>query len=422
MVELSKSKKIFFSFLALLLAWGIVELTIYLAYGVVMGKQFPADEYKRARERAAAFTEGKLKDSGAPAEKKPVEVIHPYFGFVLDPQRTSEVSPLGFPGNDDPFARAPGVINIAVFGGSFAEGLSREGEEALVEVLGRKGFEAQVLTVAMGGYKQPQQLNILTYLLSHGAAIDVVVNLDGFNEVALPGAENLPRGISPFFPRNWYQRTLEVEDRATLRHIGQALVLNEKRRNWASLFQSVPRWSAVGNILWRSYDRSLEHRVLQHREEIRAPIDPRQPTFRAAGPKLGRTEGPELYERIAQHWAATSRMMADLCASRGIPYLHILQPNQYVEGSKILTPEERTRAFRADHPYRVGVTEGYPRLLRASSELKEEGVDFHDFTRIYINVEGTIYRDDCCHPNRRGYEIVAHRIGKLLAERLPRAQ
>ena len=35
------------------------------------------------------------------------------------------------------------------------------------------------------GYKQPQQLLILSYFLSIGQSFDVVVNIDGFNEVAI---------------------------------------------------------------------------------------------------------------------------------------------------------------------------------------------------------------------------------------------
>jgi hypothetical protein len=38
------------------------------------------------------------------------------------------------------------------------------------------------------------------YLLALGAQIDVVVNIDGFNEVALPPAENLLKKVFPVYP------------------------------------------------------------------------------------------------------------------------------------------------------------------------------------------------------------------------------
>jgi len=37
------------------------------------------------------------------------------------------------------------------------------------------------------GYKQPQQLLVLSYFLSIGQPFDMVMNIDGFNEVALGG-------------------------------------------------------------------------------------------------------------------------------------------------------------------------------------------------------------------------------------------
>jgi len=35
----------------------------------------------------------------------------------------------------------------------------------------------------MPGFKQPQQLQVLTYFLSVGQEFDMVVNIDGFNDV-----------------------------------------------------------------------------------------------------------------------------------------------------------------------------------------------------------------------------------------------
>jgi hypothetical protein len=55
----------------------------------------------------------------------------------------------------------------------------------------------------MTGWKQPQQPLALSYFLSLGAKYDVVMNLDGFNELALPFLNNLRAGVYPFFPRLW---------------------------------------------------------------------------------------------------------------------------------------------------------------------------------------------------------------------------
>lgn len=56
-----------------------------------------------------------------------------------------------------------------------------------------------VLNLGQGGWKQPQQLLALNYFLSLGQRFDVIVNLDGFNEIAL-GYHNHLSGIDYSLP------------------------------------------------------------------------------------------------------------------------------------------------------------------------------------------------------------------------------
>ena len=440
MEPIPRSRKLVFYLLAALLSWGMLELALHLSYAVLKGQPFPLQTYQAAMHRATgtprtiqtqappaaepprssdAPTSVDLTDGPTARSGKSTEVIHPYLGFVLDPERATNVSILGFPEADDnPFVREPGELNIAIFGGSFAEGVGRFGEAVVVEKLAEHGLRARVLTVAMGGYKQPQQLIALAYLLSHGAQLDAVVNLDGFNEVALPEAENLTRGVNPFFPRNWYQRTLEVEDRLALRQIGKIVWMQEKRRRWATACQRLPGWSALGNTVWRAIDRVWLTRIQRENEKLRAPEISSSKSFRSVGPTLGDREGAVLYQRIADHWTSCSLQMKALCDAHDITYIHLLQPNQYLEGSKTLTPQEQRIAFRADHPYRAGVVQGYPLLVEAGKQLRRGGVDFYDLTKIFRGSSRTIYKDDCCHPNQEGYRIVGRKVASILVRHL----
>jgi hypothetical protein len=43
--------------------------------------------------------------------------------------------------------------------------------------------EIVLLNFGSGGFRQPQQLLILTYFFLIGQRLDLVINLDGFNEV-----------------------------------------------------------------------------------------------------------------------------------------------------------------------------------------------------------------------------------------------
>ena len=425
MSKIPRVKPFAFGCVLLILSFLLVEGALHLFYRAVQRKSFPLEGYRSAIVRIAAGEDvkggidlpgGEIQFGGA------YEVIHPYFGFVRDPSKMPHTSYLGFPGEgDDPFVAPPGdTLTIAVLGGSFAEGVSTSGREALRRALEARGVKARVLTLAMGGYKQPQQLAVLSWLLSHDAPIDVVVNIDGFNEVALPGPENVPNGVNPFYPRAWHLRTEGVYDRPTVRLISRGATLMAARQEWAALFEKPFPWSITVNILWRARDLSFERKIAAVNAALMQALEQakeQSTRFTATGP-VSHIPESQFYETLAAHWKTCSVLMNHLCQSRGILYLHLLQPNQYYEPGRVLTAEERKTAFRENHAYRPGVVSGYPCLLREATNLLSAGVDFHDLTPIFRDIAEPIYMDDCCHPGQRGYDIVAEYVASAIASRL----
>jgi len=135
------------------------------------------------------------------------------------------------------------------------------------------------------------------------------------------------------------------------------------------------------------------------------------------GPRVDFSSDAELYDYLVDIWKQSSLQLNRLCEANGIRYYHFLQPNQYVEGSKALTAEERHQAFTEDHPYRAGVEEGYPRLVRAGVELREHGVRFVDLTRVFADETASLYVDDCCHFNETGNLLIADRVARELLGR-----
>ncbi|MEM8993408.1 MAG: hypothetical protein AAGF23_01325, partial [Acidobacteriota bacterium] len=148
-------------------------------------------------------------------------VLHPFLGFVADAETAprlgkSEVGRrFGFPFNryDPVQPKSDDALVVGLFGGSFAEQTyvfaHRELTQGLASIDRFAGRRVVLLNLAAGGYKQPQQLQALTYLLSLGGHVDVAINLDGFNEVALVRPENVELGTHPSFPRSW---RLRVDD------------------------------------------------------------------------------------------------------------------------------------------------------------------------------------------------------------------
>ncbi len=410
----SAGKQLVFRLLLALLVLGVAEAGLHIAYRLARGRPFPSSARHEAIRRVAYPERTRLYNGGEIVAGGAIEVIHPYLGFVLDPMQNANASYLGFPRpEDDPLAPGPaGTVTVAFFGGSFALGLSTTGRDALRQRLLDHGINARVLTIALGGYKQPQQLHALADLLSRGAPLDVVVNIDGFYEVAIPQAENLPKGVNPFYPRAWYYRTLHLSDQPTLRRMARASVLSTRRRRWAAAFSRMPAGSITLYAMWRAGNERLRRQVRQIHEAAAASPAAADSGFMTTGPRVPEAD---VYPEIAAHWRSCSLLMKALCDARGILYLHFLQPNQYYEPGRALTETERRIAYTEDHSYRPGVVSGYPLLIEEGARLAAAGVSFHDLTFIYRDLPGDIYEDDCCHPNPHGYGIAAGHVARAIA-------
>jgi hypothetical protein len=410
-MKVTLRKKLLFSAVTMFASLIAIEVCLHVGYLVVGWKPFPFDLYEAAilRESTSGFP---VRQSQEIRYDTVVEVIHPYLGFVLDPHQNPDTSPLGFPEVSPAVSTNEEAITIAVFGGSFAAGVALRGK--LDEKLQPHGIQAKILGAATGGYKQPQQLLTLAYLLSQKTKIDVVVNIDGFNEIALPPTENLPKGTNPFYPRSWALRATTVNDTDSLRQIGRIAMLRDIRRGWAQTFTRLPRYSISSNLTWRLRDKLIGNELSDLDNRLRHSR-PESAKFLSDGPAF---DDHALYSQLADHWASCSTLMKNLCDGEGIKYIHALQPNQYVEGSRTFTVEEKQLAFKVDHPYRPGVLEGYPKLQEGGQKLRERGVDFHDMTMIYVDSPEPIYQDDCCHPNVQGYELIAIQLAQKIADRV----
>ena len=103
-----------------------------------------------------------------------------------------------------PFMKtSPNQFVIGMFGGSVGAWFCQVGAHRLVEDLKANTFfkarEIVPLCLSHEGYKQPQQLLVLSYFLSIGQTFDLVLNIDGFNEVTLSSFNN-QRGLDISMP------------------------------------------------------------------------------------------------------------------------------------------------------------------------------------------------------------------------------
>ncbi|MDP3478364.1 MAG: hypothetical protein Q8R88_01240 [Desulfoprunum sp.] len=162
---------------------------------------------------------------------------------------------------------------VLVTGGSFAYGSSVASSKGYLEDQLRtlpplKDKKIIVHAVAVGGYKQPQQLLALSYFLSLGAHFDLILNIDGFNEVALPESENISKKVNLFFPWMWRMRVGSIDDSEMLVNLAKIELVKEQRKDTAQLFSAFPvRYSVISNLFWLLYDQHAELKVRKKYEQ-----------------------------------------------------------------------------------------------------------------------------------------------------------
>lgn len=412
--------RIIFGLLLATILYGLAELFSFAGYWVLEHKVFTFKKVHSMRHSVKA-------ERGRSIASKVLsgrEVLHPYLGFILDrpgKNETYTVNDFGFRDDAAPFhKRGPDKVIIGLFGGSVAGQISRYGRVRLEEELKKSPMfankEVIFVSTCTAGFKQPQQLMALNYLLLLGAEFDIVVNVDGFNEVALHEPENAKKGVATFYPRNWYLRTQALPDHKSLRMMREAEHQTSQRKSWARFFGRAPlRYSITANFLWRMIDRHLERGLANSLASLQA-YEPVKKSPSLLGPPQTFGSQSELYETLAEHWMRGSLLMSQLCQAHGARYFHFLQPNQYFPGSKTLTSEERKEAYSDTSGYRPGVEIGYPILMRKGEELARQGVAFHDLNMIFSQIAHQIYIDTCCHVNEEGAEILGAEIARALLE------
>lgn len=364
------------------------------------------------------------------------QILHPYFGFVMDPRVQLEqagtirrpYSAFGFLDDPPPMEPQDDEVVIAISGGSVAAGFRHLGSPTLRERLAEhprfRGKKIRFKCFGLGGYKQPQQLLVLSYFLVRGAHFDIWINLDGFNELAMPLSENYPAGVAIDFPRQWQTfarrglSTKEVELRLNLR-AAQA----GKQRLRHVFNQPVLIRSAFWLALWEALDARQAQRISHALDTLQRAT--RNPSLspEQAGPAftLPPKSDEEAVAQAVNTWARSSKQMARLCAANGIEYLHFVQPNQYFPGTKPLSDEERAR-FYVEGAYSAAAQKGYAALTAAATELAAEGYPVYDLSTIFQDETRTMYNDSCCHLNQTGNRILANRIADELIELLDTAE
>lgn len=362
---------------------------------------------------AVAEPGGALEESKADALKL---VVHPYAAYTIESNLAIQEAAV----QATRAAVASETYDVFLLGGSVAAIFcgKKGGVEALVAGLRAlpqlAGRRVHLYRLAIPGYKQPQQLTLLAYLLARGARPELVVNLDGLNELR-QSMNNQERGAPPTWPAigHWASVTgsgnLESAQMAALAKVFLAQV--EARRIVARAERYRLAESALLGLWTR---RSLERARSKWQGAQEEYVAASQASRQGVRAQLPRVAGEEfsLADAVAC-WSASSRAIDSLCRPLGIRYLHALQPTLHDKGSKVLTAEEERKGLQ-EGQYDERIVAGYELLRAELDRLQTSGITTADLSGIFRNTSETLYYDGA-HFAEQGNQLLAEALLATLA-------
>lgn len=428
-LDFVKKSKEFFKIALINLAFLLVFLEVgSAAFYWIKYKQFfyTRDLSKDSRELQKNLEGVRLNDSI-------VERFHPFFGFVqkpgLDFRPGFKVNNYGFISPYDyPFKKTnKKQFIIGIFGGSVASNFSifEVKNKIIANKLKKsipqlKNKDIIVLSFATGGYKQPQQLLILNYFLALGQDLDLVINIDGFNEVALSNLNN-QNEVNISMPS--IQHILPLTNLANNSLSPKALTaLLNVQQTKTQLKESLETLEncklATCHALTSLYIQNL---LSNYRKNVMR-FDREKEKITSEGSVIYLNTNTSIlkdsvaFEQMASLWAKSSIVIKKVLSPNNVLYFHFLQPNQYYKTKRVFSEEEKKIAFSNDTPYAKSVEIGYPALFTKIKNLHKNNINFFDATKVLDEVKEPVYVDNCCHYNPVGERTFANYVADTIVK------
>lgn len=364
-----------------------------------------------------------------------VERLHPFFAYVLkqgaftNERLKLKVNRQGFFSlYEYPFFKTnKNQFIVGIFGGSVANNFAVD--EYINQRLSKKlkaypefaNKEIIVLNFGNGGYKQPQQLLILNYFLALGQELDLVLNIDGFNEVALSNLNNKAQ-VELGMPSVQHLQPLTglANNNLSPEVMSSIVQISKNKKQLKEAIDKLPTCQlalchAVTSLQVRQLVNSYQQAVAKYDIQVKNSSKDTANSSITYIPKANSVlKDAAAFDKMASIWYESSVTMNQVLSSRKIPYLHFVQPNQYYPTQRVFTEKEKLIAINKDSPYIEAVKKGYPVLLSKVDDLQKARVNVFSGVNILDNTKETVYKDACCHYNSVGEEVLANYVSSSI--------
>lgn len=331
-------------------------------------------------------------------------MIHPYLGYVLKQNISSqkEINKYGLYGKEEVYKKNKNTLIVGLLGGSVAKEIFFNMQDILKSELSKipkyKDKEIIFTSLSMDGYRQPQQLIALNYFLSLGAQYDLLINIDGVNETYINYGYNYGQDL-PYFPQNWYIISNLQGEIQNLPLASKVYLLNKKKNDISVFFnRNILNKSQISMIVWNLFNSSYENRIKKLSDKLLEN--------NYLDPEIKKYNDLAFLSQSIDVWYNSTIQIANISKMNGIDYFHFLQPSQYLSNSKPMSIEEKNLAVTSKK-YEEIVSEYYPKMINMGNDLNSKNiVSFFDLSSIFKDNSEILYRDDCCHLNEKGYQIM----------------
>ncbi|MBD1826342.1 hypothetical protein NDI47_15365 [Microcoleus vaginatus GB1-A2] len=364
-----------------------------------------------------------------------VERLHPFFGYVLkqgaftNEKLKLKVNKHGFFSlYEYPFIKTnKNQFIIGVFGGSVANNFAVD--EYINQIFSKKlrsypefaDREIVVLNFGNGGYKQPQQLLILNYFLALGQELDLVINIDGFNEVALSDLNNKAK-VEVGMPSVQHIQPLAglANNNLPPEAMSSIVEINENKKQLKAGIDQLQTCQlalchAVTSLQVKQLVNNYQQAVVKYDSQVKQSKSDTVNSDIVYIPKADSVlQDAAAFEKMASMWYESSIGMNQILSSRKIKYFHFIQPNQYYPTKRAFTAKEKEIALNKESPYIEGVKKGYPVLLSKVDDLQKARVNIFSAVNILDNTKETVYKDACCHYNSVGEQVLVNYVSRSI--------